>query len=121
MTGLCPHHGLFYTSHGASSGISEPCPRCAALDQVYKKNGREWIDFNGTRGDYKSELLFMGTTDAGNLKVGEVNGWVDGKPCNIKRRLAKLRREESHERKIYWYIEDGTGSLILRPRQEVKQ
>lgn len=83
------------------------------LPHVYEKDNLKMIKFQGTRGDYTSELVFVGVTPTGNIRAKEIVGHAQGGiPDRFRNRIAKLRTRDS---KYYWWIEDGTGSLIFKP------
>lgn len=75
---------------------------------LYKHDGRTMINFEGTRSDYITPLVFLGVTASGNVKVGHI---YLRSPEGIKynKRLAKLRKSDDRN---YLWIEDGTGSLV---------
>ena len=78
--------------------------------KIYQKGNTKRIDFFGTRADYKVSMIFYSITSSGNIKVGDIVGERGGMPSNVRNRIAQLRYRNNMP---YWWIEDGTGSLIL--------
>lgn len=84
---------------------------------LYKKNNNTMINFEGTRSDYTVPMIFQGVTPSGNLRVREVTGTKEGGiPDKFRNRVAQLRKKTATSGH-YWWIEDGTGSLIFKPNQ----
>jgi hypothetical protein len=89
---------------------------------LYKENGFAMLDFQGSRSDYKHSVIFHNVTESGNIKVSEVIGHAEGGiPNKFRKRIAQLNYSTitqpnytSDADYMYWWIEDGTGSVILR-------
>lgn len=81
---------------------------------TYSHKGMNWIDFHGTRGDYQVPMQLRKITPKGHLKLTEYTGTLAGGiPSNPRGRMAKLHLDQNEP---YWFISDGTGSLVLRER-----
>ena len=82
---------------------------------LYKSKGYTYINFKGTYSDYKVPMIFVGVTASGHIRVKDVTGTKEGGiPSSFRNRVAKQRHRESG---YYWWIEDGTGSLIFKVRE----
>lgn len=81
---------------------------------LYSRNGLTMIDFQSVRMDFKVPVIFVAVTQAGHIRVKDiVSTKADGIPDKFRNRVAKQRHRDSG---YYWWIEDGTGSLIFKPR-----
>lgn len=84
-------------------------------EMEYKENGLSKIDFHGTRSDYQVDMLLGNLTPKGNLKVREITGTKQGGiPSSFRNRIAQLNTDYDGE--PYWFINDGTGSLVLKKK-----
>lgn len=84
---------------------------------LYEEHGFTMMDFEGTRSDYKVPMVFLKITPQGNLKLREVTGYAQGgMPDKFRNRVAKQRERNGEH---YWFIEDGTGSMILKPERRL--
>ena len=79
---------------------------------IYTKYGYKMFNMNGTRSDYKVEMIYKNVTPSGNVNVIIPNSFGPDGIGDFEKRRAMLRYDMNGS--PYLFIEDGTGSLVLR-------